>query len=126
MGIAGLSDWLKQLMPGNQPISNPILENPQPRKQPTIQPGVPVPSFRPEAGGGYSVQGLQPGQSTFAPWGPGMGVLKNPQRGLPRFDPTGQYNDNNLPQNPNAFLMMPMAPLEYQPMPYMQPIGVDR
>ena len=64
---------------------------------------------------------LPAGTSTFAPVGPL--VLKNPGRGLPRFDPTGTYNDNNLPQNPDNFLLMPMAMPEFKQFPYMQQIG---
>ena len=85
-----------------------------------------MPSYQQQPDGGYTVQGLAPGQSAFAPWAPGMGVLKNPQRGPVRFDPTGQYNDNNLPNNPNAFLMMPMAPPQFKQFELMQPIGGPR
>lgn len=126
MGIGDLGGWLKQALEGNK-IANPILNPPAPQqpKAPsiyeTINPKVPLPSFSLTADGGYQVNNLPPGTSTFAPIGPL--VMKNPGRGLPRFDPTGTYNDQNLPGNMNNFLLMPMAVPEFKPMPYMQQIG---
>jgi hypothetical protein len=121
MNIAGLSDLIKQAISGPQtPLFPP---NMQQKPQPTIQPNVPTPSFRPTANGGYEALNVQPGTSTFAPWAPGVGVLQNPERGLPRFDPTGEYNDNNLPKNPHSYLLMPMAMPEFQHFDFIQPIG---
>lgn len=123
MNIAGLSELIKQSISGGPAPHFPIDMPKKPRPQNTIQPDVPIPSFRNTGNGGYEVINQPPGTSSFAPWAPGMGVLKNPHRELPRFDPTGVYNDNNLPRNNRPFLLMPMAQPNYQPLPLLQQIG---
>lgn len=121
MGIAALSDWLKQVMPGT-PHPAPIFQpQPQQHQQPTIQPGVPLPTFQTQPGGGYSVQGLPPGASAFAPYH-GLGVLQHPTQGPVYFDPTGQANDAH-PGYPGNYFAMPMAPAPFKELPHMQQIG---
>lgn len=119
MGIADLGGWLKDHLGANtQPIVQP--QHPVHQQPSTIQPGVPLPTFTPQ-GQSYSVQGLAPGASTFADW-QGLGVLKNPPRGIVYFDPTGRATDQN--HGPNSqYLAVPMAQPDFKQMPYMQQIG---
>ena len=121
MNIAGLSDLIKKSVSGPHiPLFPPNM--PQ-KPKPTIQPGVPLPTYTPQADGGYTVQGLAPGASTFAQRY-GLGVLRNPPSGVVYFDPTGRANDSNAGQwNRGAFLAVPMAMPEYKHFDYMQPIG---
>lgn len=126
MGISDLGGWLKQQLEGKSPFEgHPILDPNRPKRPPTIHetinPNMPLPTFSINQDGSYQYHNMQPGTSAFAPVGPL--VLKNPGRGLPRFDPTGTYNDNNLPNNMNNFLLMPMQMPEFQKFDYLKPIG---
>lgn len=125
MGISDLGGWLKEQLSGSVG-RNPLLDPESwPTKPPsyreTINPNVPLPTFSINQDGSYQYHNLQPGTSAFAPMGPM--VLKNPGRGLPRFDPTGTYNDNNLPNNMNNFLLVPMQTPEFKKFDYLKPIG---
>lgn len=121
MGISGLKDWLQEALKINQNPTPPWLPAPTPRKQPTIQPNVPLPTYREGPNGSYSVQNLPPGTSVFRQF-EGVGVLKNPRPGLVFFDPTGQARDGSSAR-PGQYLAVPMAPTEFKPMPYLQRIG---
>lgn len=81
-----------------------------------------MPTYQPQSDGGYSVQGLAPGTSVFAPKY-GLGVLKNPPSGVAYFDPTGQANDSNANQwNTRAFMAVPMAQPQFEEFQMMQPM----
>jgi hypothetical protein len=120
MGIADLGGWLKEHLGANtQPVVQP--QQPVHHQQPsTIQPGVPLPTFTPQ-GQDYSVQGLAPGASTFADW-QGLGVLKNPPRGVVYFDPTGQATDQHHGGN-SQYMAVPMQMPQFQQFEPMQKIG---
>lgn len=124
MGIGDLGGWLRKQLDGDLFGGNPILNPPvdAPQKpvsyRDAINPNMPLPSYDPSS---QEVFNLPEGTSSFAPQGPL--VLKNPGYGPRRFDPTGTYNDNNLPNNQNMFLMMPMQMPEFKQFPYMEKIG---
>lgn len=125
MGIGDLGGWLRKALEGSYISNNPILNPPQEQPKPqtvsyrdAINPDMQLPSYTP---GTNEVFNLPEGTSTFAPRGPL--VLKNPGYGPRRFDPTGTFNDDNLPSNPNMFLMMPMQQPEFKQMPYLKKIG---
>lgn len=117
MGIASLKNWLSERLAA-EPA--PPAAQPAPRPQ-TIQPGIALPTFQPQ-GASYSVQGLQPGASTFAP-SSGLGILQQPRAGVAYFDPTGRATNAQPAAYTGNYMAMPMGPLEFEPLPYMQNIG---
>ena len=80
-----------------------------------------MPTYTPQSNGGYSVQGLAPGASTFADI-QGLGVLRNPPSGVVYFDPTGQAGGDKPHGYKSNYFAVPMQMPDFPQFEPMQPM----